>query len=432
LPPETPRGYYGQNWAEGRSLAKNYGGIFTARLGLHWSLAAGVFRSSADNPVSYADLYLDTQSNGLAEHAMVSNPEQSTASTSGEVRLTGHLGTGAWRHDVVLLARGRDTLALYGGSDVVDLGPALIDAGTQAPEPSFVYGPRIHDRTELWAAGVAYRTQWQGLADLSFGVQQESYTKDVDSPGLPAAHLSDRPLRTYATAALALTDRATAYAGYTQGLEDSGVAPSSAANRGAILPDARTWQTDAGLRYLLAPRVKLIAGAFEIKKPYFNVDSGNVDRGLGTQRATGLELSLSGEVLSNLNVTAATLWGEVNVLGPNLKAQGIGSAALNQARLTTSINASYAVAALPGLFADITIFHFAAYPASVDDVVRAPPATTLALGGRYRFRMLGAPASLRVQAQNLTNTYFWNLGFSSPAFSQYQPRAFFGYLTVDF
>jgi len=100
--------------------------------------------------------------------------------------------------------------------------------------------------------------------------------------------------------------------------------------------------------------------------------------------------------------------------------------------ITASINASYAVAALPGLSADITIFHFGSYPASVDDVARAPPAPTLALGGRYRFRMLGAAASLRVQAQNLTNTYFWNLGFSSPAFSQYQPRAFFGYLTVDF
>src|ERR1700723_399020 len=32
LPPETPRGYLGQNWAEGRSVAENYGGIVTAQL----------------------------------------------------------------------------------------------------------------------------------------------------------------------------------------------------------------------------------------------------------------------------------------------------------------------------------------------------------------------------------------------------------------
>jgi hypothetical protein len=37
-----------------------------------------------------------------------------------------------------------------------------------------------------------------------------------------------------------------------------------------------------------------------------------------------------------------------------------------------------------------------------------------------------------MQVQNLTNAYFWNLVFNAPVFSQYQPRAFFGYLTTDF
>jgi iron complex outermembrane recepter protein len=432
LPPETPQGYFGQNWAQGRSLAENYGGIVVAQLSQHWSLAAGIFRSVADNPVSYADLYVNTQPNGSAEHVIVSNPDQSTVSSSGEARITGHFTTGSWRQDVVFLARGRDTLALYGGSDVVDLGPAVIDQAVQVSEPSFTYTARTHDRTELWGAGMAYRAQWQGHADLALGLQQESYTKDVTSPGLPEEHLSDRPPRAYATAALALTEQATAYAGYTQGLEDSGIAPSSADNRGAILPDARTWQTEAGVRYLFTPRVKLIAGVFEIEKPYFNLDTNSVDRELGLQRATGLELSLSGEVIRNLNVTAAMLWGEVKVLGPNLKAEGIGSEALNQARLTATINARYTFPPQPALSADVSVLHFGSYPASVDDVAQGPPGTIIALGGRYRFRVLGAATTLRVQVQNLTNAYFWNLSYGSPTFSQYQPRALFGYLTADF
>jgi len=432
LPPDTPRGYFGQNWAEGSSLAENYGGIVTARLSRDWTLAAGIFRSLADNPVSYSDLYLDTQPNGSAEQYIVGNPDQMTASTSGEARLTGQFGTGSLRQNVVLLARGRDTLALYGGSDVIDLGPALIDQGIQVPEPSFTYSERTHDRTELWSAGAAYQAQWQGRGDFAFGVQQESYDKDVTSPDLPEAHLADRPLRVYGSAALALTDRTTAYAGYTQGLEDSGIASSSAENRGAILPDARTWQTDAGIRYLLTPQLKLIAGVFEIEKPYFNLDTSNVDRQLGLQRATGLELSASGEVIKNLKVTAAMLLGEVKVLGPNLRAEGVGSIALNQARLTASVNASYKFARRPAVSADISILHFGSYPASLDDVAQGLPATVIALGGRYRFTILGAPATLRVQVQNLTDVYFWNLSFNSPTFSQYQPRALFGYLTADF
>jgi len=431
-PPEIHRGYYGQNWAQGQKLSKNYGGIIAAELSTHWSLAVGIFRSVADSPISYADLYLNTQPDGSAEHVIVSNPDQLTTSNSGEARLTGHFGTGSWRHNVVLLARGRDTLARYGGSDVVDVGPAPIDQGLQVPEPSFTYGPRTHDRTKLWGAGLAYRAQWQGRADLALGIQQQSYTKDVISPTLPPAHLSDRPVRAYATAALALTEHATAYAGYTQGLEDSGVASSSADNRGAILPDARTWQADAGIRYLLTPSVKLIAGVFEIEKPYFNLDTHNVDRALGRQRATGLELSLSGEVIRNLNLTTAMLWGEVKVLGPDLRAEGIGSMALAQSRLTTTLDASYSLPWLPALSLDTSILLFSSYPASVDNVVRAPAGKTVALGGRYRFKVLGASTTLRLQVQNLTNTYFWNLGFNSPELTQYHPRAFFGYLTADF
>jgi iron complex outermembrane receptor protein len=430
-PPEIPRGYYGQNWALGQKLSRNYGAIIAAQLSTHWSLAAGIFRSVADSPISYADLYLNTQLDASAEHVIVGNPDQLTASSSGEARLTGHFGSDSWRHDVLLLARGRDRLARYGGSDVVDVGPARIDQGIQVPEPSFTYGARTHDRTKLWGAGVAYRAQWQGRADLALGIQQQSYSKDVISPAFPVAHLSDRPLRAYATAALALTEHVTAYAGYTQGLEDSGIASSSADNRGAILPDARTWQADAGIRYLLTPRVKLIAGVFEIEKPYFNLDTHNVDRALGRQRASGVELSLSGEVISNLNVSTALLWGEFRVLGPDLRAEDIGSVPLGQARLTTTVDASYSFPWLPAVSIDTSIFHFSWYPASVDNLVRAPPGTTVALGARYRFKLLGASTTLRLQVQNLTNTYFWNLGFNSPEFSQYHPRAFFGYLTAD-
>src|SRR5579863_10064146 len=228
LPPDIPRGYYGQNWAEGRSLAENYGGIVTARLASHWSLAAAVFRSIADAPVSFEDLYLNTLPNGMAEQSMVGNPDQRTASTSGEARLTGRFGSGAWRHDVVFLARGRDTLALYGGSDVVDVGPAFIAQGIQVPEPNFGYTGRTQDRTELWSAGVAYRAQWQGHGDLALGVQRENYDKNVSSPAVHAARRTDHPLRAYGNAALTVGDRMTAYTGYTQGLEDSGAVPSVA------------------------------------------------------------------------------------------------------------------------------------------------------------------------------------------------------------
>jgi iron complex outermembrane receptor protein len=430
LPPEIERGYLGQNWAEGRSLSENYGGIVTAQLNQRWSLAAGIFRSISDSPVSYSDLYVNTQPDGLAEHLVVGYPDQTVSSTSGEARLTGHFTEGSWQHDIVFLARGRDTLALYGGSDVVNVGPALISQGVQVPEPTFSYSARTNDRAELWSVGSAYRAQWQGHGDFAFGIRQESYHKLVTPPGRAELRLTDKPLRAYGTAAMALSDRATGYASYTQGLEDSGVAPSSAQNRGAILPAARTWQVDSGVRYLLTPSVKLITGVFEIEKPYFNLDTSNVDRTLGVQRATGVEMSVSGELSSHLHVTAGALVGEVRVIGANLSAEGVGAFAFGQPRIQAVINADYRIPRWPALSGDLALYYFGTSPASVNDAVQVPAQTVLNIGGRYKFTILGSPATLRVQIQNATNDYFWYTSYS-PGFSQFPPRSLLGYLTVD-
>jgi iron complex outermembrane recepter protein len=431
LPPDIERGYYGQNWAEGRSLSANYGAIVVARMSQHWSFAAGIFRSISDSPVSFSDLYVNTLPDGSAEHLVVGYPDQSVSSISGEAHLTDHFSHGSWTHDIVFLTRGRDTLAHYGGSDVVDVGSALIGQDVQVPEPDFSYTSRTTDRTELWSAGFAYRGQWQGRGEFALGLQQESYDKAVTPSGSTELRLTDKPLRAYGTAALVLSDRATAYAGYTQGLEDSGVAPSNAENRGVILPAARTWQIDSGIRYLLMPKVKLIAGAFEIEKPYFNLDTNNVDRALGLQRATGIELSLSGEIVSHLNVTAAALLGEVRIIGPNLAAEGVGDIALGQPRSQFVIYADYKVPQWPAFSTDIALAHDSSVPASVNDAVHVQAQTVLNVGARYRFKVLGAPATLRVQLQNATNYNFWFVA-SSPGFSQFSPRSLFGYLTVDF
>ena len=430
LPPPVARGYYGQNWAEGQSLSKNLGAIAHLKLSSNWSLSAGLFRSTYDVPLSFADLYLNTQRNGTADHAFVANPDQSIASNSGEVRATGEFGTGAVRQSVIFSLRGRDTLAYYGGSDLVDLGPTQLGSLLSVPEPNFQYTERTRDLTRLWSAGVGYRVQWKQHGDLEVGVQRENYQKTVDSPGLPQAQLKDSPIRAYAQTALILSDRLTAYAGYTQGLEDSGAAPSGAENRGAILPDARTWQDDAGVQLQLAPKLKLIAGVFEIEKPYFNFDSDNVDRKLGLQQAEGVESSISGELVKNLNVTAGALLGSVRILGQNLKAEGVGPIAFGQPHAQGTISLDYKFESMPKLSADATVVYFGHTPASVDNVVQNPSQTLLFLGGRYRFELMGKQATLRVQLQNATNLYFWNTGFS-PGFSQYQPRSLFSYLTVD-
>lgn len=431
LPPPIPRGYLGQDWAQGRSLTENLGGLVTAQLSREWSLGAGLFRSAADNPVSFADLYTDIQPNGRSEHLLVGYPDQSASSTSGELRLRGRFRAGNWYHELIFLTRGRDVLARYGGEDVVDVGPAVIGSSLQVPEPDFTYSTRTNDRSELWSIGSAYHVDWRGLVELEMGLQDENYRKDVTSPGTSEAELTDHPLRAYGNSALALTRRLTLYAGYTQGLEDSGVAPSSAQNRGAVLPASLTWQVDSGMRYLLTPQLKVIAGVYELQKPYFNPDASGVDRELGVQQARGIELSISGQQIAHFDINVGILAAKVSIVGPDLPAEGVGPIAVGQPRLQYAANVNYTVPWWPVLSLDLAAIHFGTQPASVDNGVYTPAVSQLNLGGRYKFTILGKNSTLRVQFQNAAGSYWWT-NFYTPGYFQWPgPRTVFGYLTTD-
>jgi len=430
LPPRIERGFLGQHWALGKYGAENFGAMIDAKLSSHWSLAAGLFRSVSDIPVSYADLFVNTQPSGRAEHVMVGLLDQHTASNSGEARLTGAFTQGSSVQTVTFLLRGRDEQARYGGADSVDVGTTYIGDPAQVAQPDFIFGPRTSDHTLLWSTGTAYQVQRAGLGEFVVGTQKEFYDKTVVAPGTPLARLTDDPGRLYGSAAVPIRGRFLAYADYIQGFEDSGAVPTTAANRGAILPTTRTWQVDGGVRYALSSKLSLIAGYFELNRPYFNFDIHNEDRQLGVQRASGVELSLAGQLAPGLNVNAGAFIGQVQVTGPDLAAQGVGTAALGQPHNILLANAVYVLPELAALSVDLGLAHYARAPAVVNDAYYIPQLNLLNLGARYHFKLLGAPATLRMQMQNALNTYVWNVNYS-PGFIQLAPRTYLAYLTVD-
>jgi iron complex outermembrane receptor protein len=432
LPPLIAKGYVAQNWARGRNTTINLGGLVTAQLAKDWLLRAGVFRSTNNNPAAFADLYTDIQPNGQSEHVVVGFRDQDSSSTSGEVRLTGAFSTGDWRQQLIFTARGRDTTSHYGGEDVVDVGPANIGRIIQLPEPHFAFSARAVDRAQLRSVGAAYRLDWRRQGVLEMGLQKEDYRETANNPGAPQSEISAHPLRAYANAAFAVTPQLTLYAGYTQGLENSGVAPNSAQNSGAVLPASLTWQVDLGARYALTPRLKVIAGVFELQKPYFNLDTSNIDRELGAQRAKGVELSVAGEVTENLNVNVGVLDGLVRITGPNLAAEGVGPVAIGQPRLTYVATTNYAMPWWPAASLDVQVLHIGRAPESLDNRVYTQPATLLNIGGRYKFTAFGKNSTLRIQVQNALDTNLWQQLNTPGVFQWPGPRRFFVYITTDF
>jgi len=431
LPPPIAKGYVPQNWAKGQNTTMNLGGLLAAQLSDNWLLRAGIFRSTNDSPESFADLYTDVEPNGHAEHVVVGFPDQNTSSTSGEMRLTGTYITGDWRHEFIFMARGRDTTANYGGEDAVDLGPVNIGTIIQAPEPDFTYSARAIDQAKLWSVGAAYRVDWKSLGVLEMGIQKEDYRETDNSPGTAESEIAAHPFRAYANSAFAVTPELTLYAGYTQGLENSGVAPNSADNSGAVLPASLTWQVDTGARYAITPKLKIIAGVFELQKPYFNFDTNNVDRQLGVQQARGIELSVAGEVTEDLHVNVGVLDGRVGITGPDLAAEGVGSVAVGQPRIMYVANANYGFPWWKAASLDVSAVHIGTAPESVDNGVYTQPATLLNIGGRYKFTVFGENSTLRLQLQNVLDANLWQQLNTPGVFQWPGPRRVFAYLTTD-
>jgi len=192
-----------------------------------------------------------------------------------------------------------------------------------------------------------------------------------------------------------------------------------------------TWQVDTGARYAITPKLKIIAGLFELQKPYFNLDTSNIDRELGVQQARGIELSVAGEVTENLNVNIGVLDGVVGITGPNLAAEGVGSVAVGQPRLTYVATANYAMPWWPAASLDVRAVHNGPAPESVDNAVYTRPATILNIGGRYRFTAFGENSTLRLQVQNVLATSVWQQLNTPGVFQWPGPRRVFAYITTD-
>jgi iron complex outermembrane receptor protein len=421
----------GPSWAFGSTVLTDYGGLFSVQVPGAWTLRGGVFRSEWDQPYSGTDLMNDPNPAGLASHQYVAYPDQPTASTSGELRATHLTPDGPRQHAIIFTLRARDVEARYGGYDEVDLGSLEIGTQTTLPAPQFTLGPTTGDHTTQWTAGAAYALSWHDLVDIEAGVQKVRYDRTVTQPGFAPISDHETPFLYYASAAAPITARLSAYAAVTQGLEDSGLAPPSATNRGQLLPAGRTSQVEGGVKYTVGTS-SLVAGVFQVEKPYYNNASDGSYTWLGTERHPGVELSFNAQPLSGLTLVAGAVF-MAPVVDLAAGTQGVGTAPVAQPRHLVQLAADYKVPAWPRLSLDATVTEQGAAPIRVDDGAYNPAQTIVNIGGRYRFTILGQDATLRVQVQNVTNQRVWMVIDNSGGLVAYPPQHMaLAYVSAEF
>jgi iron complex outermembrane recepter protein len=410
LPTPNPgRHFLGPDWAINREFDSNYGTLARYRLAEGWEFRGGIFRSARKVPRNY---YVEVDGltlQGNGELNVTADPPTEYGSTSGEVRLEHSFVQGQLSHRITLAFRMRDYNAIYGGSDTRDLGTTVLGEHTGVAKPDFALSAQTHDHIDEIRPGFTYQLAWNTWGTLSFGVQNPHYKKRTEVPGTPTGLIIADPILLNAGLLADLFDGAVFYADFTQGLEDNGIAPQGATNRNQALPAIATKQREVGIRYALTPRVNLVAGYFDIQKPYFNLDAADLYTQLGQIDNQGIELSLDGNLFPRVDVVAGALLSEPKVVGMGVDLGLVGHRPVGIASQRYNVNANWHPPGHDDVTLGMEVSHQSNIVSVLNGQVTVPDKTFVNADMRYSFALDDRAASLRLWVQNIFDYRTWDV-----------------------
>ncbi|MFN3989461.1 MAG: TonB-dependent receptor domain-containing protein [Erythrobacter sp.] len=433
LPPRLPRRTrINPDWSFRDDLEINAGLLADWAIAPGWEFRLGIFNSSTDNWNDGEFLFEDVTPDGLGRGVALRDPGLFFTSLSGEAQLSRTIADGPRTHRVTFNLRGRDALRRFDGSAEVDLGIRSIFAPIRDPAPQTLdFGTQQRDVVRQWFSGLAYLGRWEGVGELSVGVQYTDFRKRIGFVDAAPNAIDVARVLYNVNAAFQITPRLALYGGHITGLEESGIAPGNAANRNEALPAIPTSQFDLGLRWKLTDDLTLIGGVFELTSPYFSLDAADIFRELGMLRNRGIEMSLSGMITKELAVNLGVLLLDPAVRGPAVDEGLVGPRAVFGIARQVTASLDWRPPFLEGFSFDLNVWHRSPETASVSNQVAIPTRNLIDLGARHFFKLGGRDAVLRVQVENLLDKQSFEL-IDAGAFRPLWPRRVLAYLTIDF
>ena len=343
------------------------------------------------------------------------NEHRST--TAGQVQLKGQIETGSIKHSLgmgLMASRVRDRFDMqaynFSGTGNLNNLVALPADGSLTGENT----NRTERSTELSAydaiSWTPAFTTWTGLR------YTQLHRESVRTDGSRASSYSDSFVTPWVAASYQVNPAHMLYASYGQGVE-SQVAPARSryTNAGEALPPLKSKQFEFGIKGEL-DQVRWSAAYFDITRPEFGdlgscSATGSCTRQVdGTSKHRGLELTAGTQA-----ATATQPWhvdGGVTFI--NAKRQGStidtsqnGMRPTNVPDWILRLNASYKIAAVPGLQIEGHISHEGARAVLPDNSIMLPAWTRLDLGLRYTTTIANTKTTWALGVDNVFNkSYF--------------------------
>jgi iron complex outermembrane receptor protein len=348
---------------------------------------------------------------------------ETRSSVSAEATAAKRLVTGALQHRVLAMVRLRDSMALSDPGTAFQLGQySDIEHRPERDRPAVALDPRrLRDDVRQWTGGFGYRLSIGSAAEIRADVQYVDYGKRARGLDGVVTRQTSQPWLYGGALSVAITQALTGYASFTRGLEESGVAPANAVNRGEILPAAISRQAELGLKYPISGGPTVIAGVFDISKPLLGIDARGVFDFVGTVQHRGVELSLAGPLTPRLSAVLGATYLDARTSGELVDRGLYGIRPINRPALLALANATWRVPGIEGLTIDGGMTFRSQRYADRANAVTLPPYATFNLGLRQRVMIGDTPFTVRARVTNVTNRFAWNVG-NSGLLSPITPR----------
>jgi iron complex outermembrane recepter protein len=403
-----PRTLLGQPWGQYRSEASNVGLRLEHGVSQDWDLIAQLGYSRTTRDAAFPDVYGVAPSGTITSGDYYFSPDQRFTTVAAQAFLNGHVNAAGAAHDVVVgLSDGR--LKTWDGgwfpNDGLTVGNIYAPAYSAKPDlsnpppksrgstrqPSLFASDTIslseHWRVLAGLRHIAYRSESRSASGL-----QRDYSANVTVPSAALVWLPSKAL--------------TAYASYTEGLEQGAYAPNAATNRAERLDPIRSKQLETGIKWMPRQGLSTTLAVFHIDKALQAVDPGDgVFKTLGRQRHQGIELALNGELAPGLFAVAGIGWLDAKVL--DTKDAREGKRPANVAKLQASAWLDWRVSALDGLSVNAGLVHTGERALDQANSLIVPAFTRWDAGARYAVELAGVPTVWRLQIQNLTDRRYW-------------------------
>jgi iron complex outermembrane receptor protein len=398
VPPDPRKLHqYSPDWARVEAMNSNLGLLYDGRFG-GWTVDLAAFRSQFDSDGADFTI-IETRANGEAFATTYRAPGRRNISDSAEARVGRQFNAGGFSHLITASVRGRRSRVDLSSSVTIPLGAFNIADDTPDGIERPWTGTRGLDEVKQVTGSLGYGLAWGDRAQVRAAAHRTRYDKEVLSKtGARSEGVSETTLYN-ASAILSLTRRTAVFGSWVTGLEESGVAPTSATNRDEVLPPVEAEQFELGVRHNLTPDLAFIGALFDVSKPTSGVRADGSFGHVGRVRHRGVEGSLAGQLDAKTSVVLGAVAFTPKITGPLVDAGVVGSRAAGISNFVANASIERQIAA--GWSLDAQISYSGARWADTANTFKTPAVTTLSLGARRRFELAGRPAQFRVLASNI-------------------------------